>query len=301
MRSRIGLLVGVVLLAVLVTSPGALAQAPVPPADGELVSVALVIDGDTILVERDDGTVERVRYIGIDTPELSGNGEGSAEGAEPYSRQAAFANASLVEGKNVLLETDTSDRDIYDRLLRYVWVETEGGWAMVNERLVALGLADVTPYEPDIRYNQFFLDAEESARRSGRGKHDVAAVTRGLVGAEAMAYLFMDAYDARDAATLRRLMSNNVVYESPDGETYRGKKAVMGEFRHEWGAWQSNTTIRSSIAQPEAAVLELTIHLRPSGPPGLIASPAPDESFDAVAEQDWSRDKLSYYRLSRDD
>ena len=136
-----------------------------PPADGEVVRVVNVIDGDTIRVEREDGEIERVRYIGMDTPEMTGD----ESVPEPYSRQASLANAGFVEGQTVVLETDTSDRDRFDRLLRYVWVETEDGWVMVNVRLVALGLANVRTYEPDARYQSYLLDSQESAVLTGRG------------------------------------------------------------------------------------------------------------------------------------
>jgi micrococcal nuclease len=232
-------------------------EAPAPPADGEVVRVVNVIDGDTIRVEREDGEIERVRYIGIDTPEMTG--EESDSEPEPYSRQASLANAGYVEDQSVVLETDVSDRDRFDRLLRYVWVETEDGWVMVNERLVALGLADVKTYEPDTKYQSDLLDSQASAVLTGRGMHDAAAVARQLIGAEAMAYLFFDAYDARDASTLRRLLSSDVVYRLPGNEKYRGKKKVMSKFRKEWAQNDPMVTIRSSIAQPDSAVLEVTI------------------------------------------
>lgn len=315
MRGLVSSLMVMLLAAVVAVPSASLGQEPAPP-DGELVRVVNVIDGDTIRVERDDGSIERVRYIGIDTPELTNEEQ---EGPEPYSRQAALANASYVQYQEVLLETDTSDRDQFDRLLRYVWVETEDGWVMVNRRLVALGLATVRAYEPDTRNHESFLAVEERAKSTGRGMHDPNPISRGLVGAEAMAYLFFDAYDARDVPTLRRLMTGEVVYVLPDKQRFRGKRDVIDKFQAEWAELDPSIDIRSSIAQPEAAVLELTIAYgadasagseSPSpnaSPPAPVGSLEPLEtpgvvaSIEAVAVQRWPNDRLEHFRLYQDD
>ena len=113
--------------------------APTPPADGERAIVIDVTDGDTIRVDRGDGGNERLRYIGIDTPETV---KPDAP-VEAWGPEAAAANEELVGGRVVLLERDVSEYDKYDRLLRYVWVEGSDGWLLVNAELVAQGLAEV--------------------------------------------------------------------------------------------------------------------------------------------------------------
>jgi micrococcal nuclease len=119
-----------------------------------------VIDGDTIGV-RIEGQSFRVRYIGIDTPEIVHPGIP----VEPFGPEAAEANRSLVLGQRVMLERDVSDTDTYGRLLRYVWL----GDTLVNAELVRLGLAQSNHYEPDVLY-QDRLDALESqARAAGLG------------------------------------------------------------------------------------------------------------------------------------
>ena len=143
-------------------------DAPSPPADGELVRVVEVVDGDTIRVEWPDGWWERVRYIGIDTPEISHD---AGEADEPWGRAATQVNADLVEGQDVLLEFDVSDTDRYDRLLRYVWVESDDGWVMVNGELVARGLADVHAYEPDTKHHAWFQQLQDEARDAGLGMY----------------------------------------------------------------------------------------------------------------------------------
>lgn len=135
--------------------------------DGELARVARVIDGDTI--ELAGG--ERVRYIGVDTPE-------SVDPRKPvqcFGVEAARRNRDLVEGKDVRLERDISDRDRYGRLLRYVFLpavdssKAGGGDALVNEVLVREGYASVYTFPPDVKYSERFLVAEREAREAKRG------------------------------------------------------------------------------------------------------------------------------------
>ena len=127
-------------------------SAAVPAAEGEVV-VARVIDGDTIELENG----QRVRFIGMDTPEL--------EDGACWAQKASQRNSELVLGKAVRLEKDVSETDRYGRLLRYVWV----GDQMVNEVLVVEGLAVVSTYPPDVKYQARFLEAERVARDKGRG------------------------------------------------------------------------------------------------------------------------------------
>jgi len=123
-----------------------------PPPD--TVAVIKVIDGDTIVIEGG----YRVRYIGVDTPEIHPRIE--AHGIEAWQ-----ANRRLVEGKRVRLEKDVSETDRYNRRLRYVYVDD----VFVNAELVRAGLARVRSYPPDTRYQAYLEEVEEEARRAGRG------------------------------------------------------------------------------------------------------------------------------------
>ena len=98
-----------------------------------------ITDGDTIRVERGTGTPERLRYIGIDTPETVHPGEP----VEPWGPEASAANERLVAGREVLLERDVSVRDRYDRLLRYVWVQEPG--SLPRSEGKAIRLVDLRP------------------------------------------------------------------------------------------------------------------------------------------------------------
>ena len=115
--------------------------------------VSRVVDGDTVVLS----TGQRVRYIGVDTPEM--------DPVEPFGREAAEANRQLVEGKAVRLEKDVSETDRYGRLLRYVWVDD----TMVNLELVRRGLAEAKAYPPDTRYQLLLEAAEAEAKLAGRG------------------------------------------------------------------------------------------------------------------------------------
>jgi micrococcal nuclease len=142
------------------SSPQSPIAEPAPPSPVTQSSAVRVIDGDTIEVDI-SGSLYRVRYIGIDTPETVH----PTRGEEPYGKEASAKNKELVEGKVVHLEKDVSETDQYGRLLRYVWV----GDLMVNAELVRLGYAQVATYPPDVKYQDLFLKLQREAREAGRG------------------------------------------------------------------------------------------------------------------------------------
>lgn len=128
---------------------------PTLPWMDDQAEVTRVIDGDTIEVRRGSLT-QRVRYLGIDTPETVDPNEP----AECYGPEASAANKRLVEGRIVRLEKDTSETDRYGRLLRYVWADD----TMVNMELVRLGLARLLTFEADQRYYLELLAAQARQR-----------------------------------------------------------------------------------------------------------------------------------------
>ncbi len=134
--------------------------APLPPCDW--AKVQRVVDGDTVVV-RLGGSEERVRYIGIDTPETVAPGRP----VEPFGPEASERNRALLGGGWVCLEKDVSERDRFGRLLRHPWLP-DG--ALLSEALVAEGLAVVVTFPPDVKYHESrFLPAQEAARASGVG------------------------------------------------------------------------------------------------------------------------------------
>jgi micrococcal nuclease len=130
----------------------------------ETARVIRIVDGDTIHVLL-NGTDERLRYIGMDTPEDVKPGTP----VERMSLQAAAENSRLVAGKTVVLEKDVSERDLFGRLLRYVWLHAGDGWTMVGLQLVVEGYAQVATFPPDVRYADLFVAAERVARERHLG------------------------------------------------------------------------------------------------------------------------------------
>lgn len=150
------------------------------PPDGRSTSydatVTNVVDGDTVEVRLRDGTTDRVRLLGVDTPEVhvpvtpaeySGVPNTSAaraclrrvgENASDYAR-------GTVEGRTVGLELDESAdrRGGYDRLLAYVYVDEHH----LNRQLLVRGYARV--YETSFSKRESFRDAAETARAANRG------------------------------------------------------------------------------------------------------------------------------------
>jgi len=148
------------------TTPAPVAGAPArPTGPTQDATLVRVVDGDTIRVIV-GGVEERVRYIGIDTPELNTS---SPTTPDPYAEAATDANARLLAGGRLVLEKDVSERDRYDRLLRNVWLERDGAWTFVNLALVAEGFAQVSTYPPDVKYVDALLAAQRAAREDGRG------------------------------------------------------------------------------------------------------------------------------------
>jgi micrococcal nuclease len=147
---------GVLALLLVLTLTSALSAAP-HRREGIVVKV---VDGDTIHVRMDE-RVEKVRYIGVNTPEV----HHPTRGEEPGGREASEANRRLVAGRHVRLELDVRSRDRHGRLLAYVWV----GDTMVNAELVRQGYAQVMTVPPNVRYQRLFLDLQRDARQAGRG------------------------------------------------------------------------------------------------------------------------------------
>ena len=126
-------------------------------------TVVRVVDGDTIQVRLARGAVERVRYIGIDTPE-------SVKPNTPvqcFAKAASAFNERLVAGREVTLVSDVEKRDRYGRLLAYVYRRPDG--LFVNEELVRRGYARPLTIPPDVRFSALFGRLADEARRAERG------------------------------------------------------------------------------------------------------------------------------------
>ncbi|MFV0316571.1 MAG: thermonuclease family protein [Microthrixaceae bacterium] len=122
-----------------------------------------VVDGDTIVVES-EGVDDRVRLIGIDTPESVKPGSP----VECYGKEAsAYTESLLPEGTEVVLVRDVEVRDRYDRLLAYVYRASDG--LFVNLDIVEQGYAQPATYPPNVAHTDEFVAASGEAREADRG------------------------------------------------------------------------------------------------------------------------------------
>jgi|LSQX01.1.fsa_nt_gb micrococcal nuclease len=128
--------------------------------DANTVRVIRVVDGDTVEVNI-QGTKEKVRLIGVDTPETVH----PTIGEEPYGIEASDFTKEKLTDQTVELEFDVEERDRYGRLLAYVWLDGE----MFNEVLLSDGYAQIATYPPNVRYVERFQTAQQEAREAERG------------------------------------------------------------------------------------------------------------------------------------
>ncbi|MFV0527015.1 MAG: thermonuclease family protein [Acidimicrobiales bacterium] len=125
--------------------------------------VERVVDGDTVILEL-AGESERVRLIGVDSPESVAENRP----VQCYGPEASDAlKALLPPGTTVSITRDVESRDRYDRLLLYLHRASDG--LFVNEWLVAEGYAESHPYPPNVTLQAQLDDAEAAARAEQRG------------------------------------------------------------------------------------------------------------------------------------
>jgi micrococcal nuclease len=124
--------------------------------------VKRVIDGDTI--ELANGV--RVRYIGVDTPEIRRhiNGQWTYR-PQRLAEEARTFNQRLVEGEKVRLEYDEEHTDRYHRELAYIYV----GDLFVNAELIRSGYARVSLHPPNLKYSSLFLKLQHQAKNQQKG------------------------------------------------------------------------------------------------------------------------------------
>ncbi len=125
--------------------------------------VVKVIDGDTIDVFIDNKT-ERLRLIGIDTPETVD----PRKSVQCFGREASNKAKELLDGRFVVLESDESqgERDKYKRLLRYVFLPDGTNF---NLFMIAEGYAHEYTYDEPYKYQSDFKQAEINARNNNKG------------------------------------------------------------------------------------------------------------------------------------
>ena len=135
------------------------------------ILVTRAVDGDTLVLENN----ERVRLIGIDTPEmhesnkLNRDAQRSGQDVETIKqlgRQSYEFTKNLVEGKRVRLEFDVERFDKYKRILAYVYL-ADG--TFLNAAIIEQGYASLMTYPPNVKYADLFLRLYRQARENKRG------------------------------------------------------------------------------------------------------------------------------------
>ena len=134
----------------------------------EQASVIRVVDGDTF-VANVNGTEEKIRLIGVDTPESvhPDKSKNTKEGKEA----SEYTKSMLQPGTKVWLEADVEKVDKYNRELRYVWLkapkdsnsEVEAKSKMLNMILVEDGWADPLKIEPNTKWAYLFEELDNAA------------------------------------------------------------------------------------------------------------------------------------------
>jgi micrococcal nuclease len=136
------------------------------PSGASTARVTRVVDGDTIDVTLANGSEETVRYIGIDTPETV-KPDTPVQCGGP---RAHAVNERLVGGRTVTLRFDEERRDVYGRLLAYVYLPRAGDRPLfVNAELARRGLARTLTIPPNDSFAELFARLAARAGAAGRG------------------------------------------------------------------------------------------------------------------------------------
>ncbi|MCG5061980.1 MAG: thermonuclease family protein [Limnoraphis sp. WC205] len=132
---------------------------PVPPPLGVISRVERVVSGQTLEIIDPRSVVpalQSVRLIGIAAPDLK---------QEPWGLLALRYLEQVGLGKEVLLESDREQRDRYNRVLAYVWLDG----VLINEQLIKQGYVLAEEQIPNTKYSQRLLYAQYEARILAQG------------------------------------------------------------------------------------------------------------------------------------
>jgi micrococcal nuclease len=145
----------------LTTTSAERASWPDPPKDAVAAKVERVVDGDTFIA-RVRSRRERIRVIGVDTPESVDPNRPD----EPFGKEASDFAKHYLDGETVRLAGDAEPRDRYGRMLAYVWLPDGTFW---NALLAAEGYAQQLTIPPNVTYASLFRRLVSEARRNDRG------------------------------------------------------------------------------------------------------------------------------------
>lgn len=123
-----------------------------------------VVDGDTVVLRFGDRQEERVRLLGIDTPETVD----PTRPVQCFGHEAAvYLDELLPPGTNVIVERDVEARDRFGRLLVYLYRASDD--LFVNAEMLRSGFADLSIFEPNSTYRDALTVAATSARTANVG------------------------------------------------------------------------------------------------------------------------------------
>lgn len=124
--------------------------------------VEYTVDGDTIQVDLDNAGSERVRIIGVDTPESYGD-------VECYGAEASLYTAQELEGAEVWLTFDGTCTDTYDRTLAYVHTGNRSEEDFFERRLLRNGYAETLNFDDTDTYKDAFAADMQAAKDANKG------------------------------------------------------------------------------------------------------------------------------------
>lgn len=142
-----------------------LAQIMTPPYKDSFTfySIKKFVDGDTFWIDNGTEKGEKIRLIGIDTPESRNMFDIKKE---PYGKEASDYVKQLLKGKKVRLEYDVDKYDRYGRTLAYIYLE-DG--TFLNAHLIEAGFAQIYTVPPNVKYADQFLALQKEARNQEKG------------------------------------------------------------------------------------------------------------------------------------
>ncbi|WP_194973916.1 thermonuclease family protein [Aquiflexum lacus] len=129
----------------------------------EWVEISKFVDGDTFWITNSKGEREKIRLIGVDTPETRRTGK---KDIGYYGKEAAAYVVKLLDGQKIRLEYDVGKYDRYKRTLAYVYLE-DG--TFLNAHLVENGYAMVMTVIPNVKHAELFVKLQKDARKQKRG------------------------------------------------------------------------------------------------------------------------------------
>lgn len=128
-----------------------------------LLEISKFVDGDTFWVMNEKGQKEKIRLIGIDTPEARRTGRTEVE---YFGKEASEYVKRILTGRKVRLEFDVDRYDRYKRTLAYVYLD-DG--TFLNALLVKEGYASASTFPPNVKYAEYFVRLQREARNKKKG------------------------------------------------------------------------------------------------------------------------------------